>query len=104
MITASPSLTGESSEAHVCLQSLGAEGGKPIVCLHGLGKDRGAAYFGGFWPGLVSAGYRVITMDLPGHGKAGGKPLAARGGRDGELIVASTSRALHSTLACRATI
>ena len=88
MVTATPSLTAEPSDVHVCVRSIGTDASKPILCIHGLGKDRSAALFGGFWPGLVAAGYRVITFDMPGHGKAGGKPLAARGGKDGELIVA----------------
>lgn len=42
--------------------------GHPVVFLHGWGSDMSA--FGFFSKPLVSEGYRVIMIDLPGHGKS----------------------------------
>lgn len=97
MIAAEPSLTGESSSVSLCLHSMGPADGKPVLCIHGLGKDRSSAFFAGFWPALVGSGHRVIALDLPGHGKASAsKPLAARGSKGGDLILAIL-RTFHLT-------
>jgi 3-oxoadipate enol-lactonase len=43
--------------------------GPPVVLLHGLGLDR--RMWHGLRPALAGAGFRVIAVDLPGHGAAG---------------------------------
>jgi pimeloyl-ACP methyl ester carboxylesterase len=49
-----------------------AAGDGPVVMLmHGLGER--AAVLGGFIEPLVDAGYKVVGVDLPGHGDSGGQ-------------------------------
>ena len=61
------------------------------VCLRGSGEDRGGAIFAGFWAFLVADGFRALSLAWPGHGRAGGKPMAAAArsaGLDGEVLLA----------------
>ena len=45
--------------------------GPVVILVHGWGET--AAGLGGFITPLVDAGYRVIGLDLPGHGDSGGQ-------------------------------
>ena len=47
-----------------------AGAGPNVLLVHGWGED--AAGLGGFIAPLTNAGYRVIGMDLPGHGQSAG--------------------------------
>ena len=42
--------------------------GPLVVCVHGMGTTRGEFRF--FAPQLAAAGFRVVTMDLRGHGES----------------------------------
>jgi 2-hydroxy-6-oxonona-2,4-dienedioate hydrolase len=67
-------IIGYPVEAHgVTTRILEIDGGKdPLVCIHGLGSR--ADRWSPVMPLLAALGYRVIALDLPGHG------LATKGG------------------------
>lgn len=45
--------------------------GPPVLLIHGLGER--AAVLGGFIAPLTGAGFKVVGLDLPGHGASGGQ-------------------------------
>ena len=66
-------------------------GDQVMVCIHGIGSHAG------WWrrniPDLAALGYRVVAVDLPGHGFAAaspGWPLSVTGYRDFILQLADT--------------
>ena len=68
---------------------LGA-GDRVVCCVHGSGRS--GDLFAEIGCKLAAKGFAVIVLDLPGHGRAAtlapsGKPLKARGGADGALVL-----------------
>lgn len=60
------------SDVHLSYDALGPDDGVPVLLVHALGAD------GGMWSGqvipLISAGFKVIRLNLPGHGGSGALP------------------------------
>lgn len=71
----------------LCYQDMGA--GYPIVLVHGMGSDH--TIWGGFIP-LLNKNYRVISMDLRGHGESSKPP----GPYSMELFSEDINQLLHS--------
>jgi pimeloyl-ACP methyl ester carboxylesterase len=63
------------------------KGGKTVVLVHGWTGDESA--WSAQVPALVAANYRVITLDLPGHGQSGSP-------KDGKFSMDSFARALEA--------
>lgn len=43
-----------------------------MLCLSGQGEDRSLVLWSKFWPAMLSKGYHVVAIDLPGYGRASG--------------------------------
>lgn len=75
-----------------------AWGEGPVVLLvHGW-AGRGAQ-LGAFVPPLVEAGYRVVTFDLPAHGRTPGRRLQGYQGRDAVLRMGEALGPLAAVIA-----
>lgn len=84
--------------------------GPAVLLVHGW-SGRGAQ-LGSFVPPLVAAGYRVVTFDLPAHGRTPGRRLHGFDGRDAvrrmgeavgpfEAVIAHSFGAICTTLALK---
>ena len=83
LVTADASLVGADAPAVARVRALGAAGGPLVCCLHGTAPERHAAIFAKWSTALAAAGFCVLTLEWPGHGRArgGGGDGAARRGR-----------------------
>eukprot|EP00931_Biecheleriopsis_adriatica_P076619 TRINITY_DN5030_c0_g1_i1.p1 TRINITY_DN5030_c0_g1~~TRINITY_DN5030_c0_g1_i1.p1 ORF type:complete len:941 (-),score=164.95 TRINITY_DN5030_c0_g1_i1:37-2655(-) len=54
-----------------CIPAM-AEQPRVALCLHGLGDDRSLALWSHFWTSMLSKGFHVVALDLPGFGRADG--------------------------------
>jgi pimeloyl-ACP methyl ester carboxylesterase len=66
------------------------KGGKTVILVHGWTGDESA--WSAQVPALVAAKYRVITLDLPGHGKSGSP-------KDGKFSMDLFARAIEAVRA-----
>ena len=59
------------------------------LCLHGFGDDRCMALWSHFWTPMTQQGFHVMALDLPGFGRASGKPGVTKdwSAMDGELLL-----------------
>ncbi|MDQ7006947.1 MAG: alpha/beta fold hydrolase [Acidobacteriota bacterium] len=74
---------------------LGPPGGEPLILVHGLRGE--STVLLAMARGLVERGYRVIAIDLPGHGRS---PRPAPGfdiGRAAELVARATQELVPGT-------
>lgn len=60
---------------------------KTVLFLHGLGQDRSCAFWAKFWRAFHDAGYHILTLDNPGHGRSSQRSLPARGAQDDDLLL-----------------
>ncbi|CAE7216005.1 KIF18A [Symbiodinium necroappetens] len=72
-----------------CLQAAEAEASESRValCLHGFGDDRCMALWTHFWLPMTEKGFHVVALDLPGFGRASGRPGKDWSAVDGELLL-----------------
>ena len=71
LATADESIVGASAApAIACVRTLGTAGGPIACCLHGTAPERHSAVFAKWSTALAEAGFCVITIDWPGHGRA----------------------------------
>ncbi|CAE7031595.1 unnamed protein product [Symbiodinium natans] len=75
-----------------CLQAvdaLEAPESRVALCLHGFGDDRCMALWSHFWLPMTQEGFHVVALDLPGFGRASGKPGSTKdwSSLDGELLL-----------------
>ena len=72
-----------------CLQAAEAEASESRValCLHGFGDDRCMALWTHFWLPMTEKRFHVVALDLPGFGRASGRPGKDWSAVDGELLL-----------------
>lgn len=78
------SLSGAGVDIH---WTSAGKGAKMVVLVHGWTGDESA--WSAQVPALVAAGYRVITLDLPGHGRSGSP-------KDGKFSMDGFARAIEA--------
>ena len=71
-----------------CLQAAEASESRVALCLHGFGDDRCMALWSHFWLPMTEKGFHVVALDLPGFGRASGRPGSKDwSALDGELLL-----------------
>lgn len=95
-VAAAQRLTILSEAGHLAVWQAGPENAPAVLLVHGWGGI--GAQLSGFVPPLLAQGFRVVWLDLPGHGESDGRQTALPDMVRALRAVAATCGPFHAAI------